>query len=56
MSSARGRRGAGRYAARMTLWTVLIPVAAGLVLAALWWVGKAMLEGAREGQIGRAHV
>lgn len=33
----------------MTLWTVLIPVAAGLVLAALWWVGKAMLEGAREG-------
>lgn len=33
----------------MTLWTVLIPVAAGLALAALWWVGKAMLEGAREG-------
>ena len=33
----------------MTLWHLVIPVVVGLVLAFIWWAGKAMLEGAREG-------
>lgn len=33
----------------MTLWQLVIPVVVGLVLAFIWWAGKAMLEGAREG-------
>ncbi|GGO35995.1 DUF1266 domain-containing protein [Deinococcus humi] len=33
----------------MTLWQLVIPVVVGVVLALVWWAGKAMLEGAREG-------
>lgn len=33
----------------MTLWQLVIPVLVGIVLAFIWWAGKAMLEGAREG-------
>ncbi|OLV15714.1 DUF1266 domain-containing protein [Deinococcus marmoris] len=33
----------------MTLWQLVIPVLVGIVLAFVWWAGKAMLEGAREG-------
>ena len=33
----------------MTLWHLVIPVVVGLVLAFVWWAGKAVLEGAREG-------
>ncbi|WP_407571489.1 DUF1266 domain-containing protein [Deinococcus altitudinis] len=33
----------------MTLWHLVIPVVVGLVLAFIWWAGRAVLEGAREG-------
>ncbi|CAM4425796.1 DUF1266 domain-containing protein [Deinococcus marmoris] len=33
----------------MTLWQLVIPIVVGIVLAFIWWAGKAMLEGAREG-------
>jgi len=33
----------------VTLWHLVIPVVVGLVLAFIWWAGKAALEGAREG-------
>jgi len=33
----------------MTLWNVVLPLLVGLGLAALWWIGKAVIEGGREG-------
>lgn len=33
----------------MTIWHLVVPLLVGLGLAALWWVGKAVAEGAREG-------
>ncbi|PNY80938.1 DUF1266 domain-containing protein [Deinococcus koreensis] len=33
----------------MSFWNLVLPLLVGLGLAALWWIGKAVIEGGREG-------